>query len=94
MPQMFDWIFYAIVVLPPVFLVWDWFRNRAAPVGQMKGTGSGMAGSTMTRPSSSAVPRVTAASTTVIGSGAGPLDPVGMPAETTAQRDANTGTTR
>ncbi len=28
MPQMFDWIFYAIVVLPCVFLVWDWYRNR------------------------------------------------------------------
>ena len=28
MPQMFDWIFYAIVVLPCVFLVWDWFKNR------------------------------------------------------------------
>ena len=28
MPQMFDWIFYAIVVLPCVFLVWDWLRNR------------------------------------------------------------------
>ena len=28
MPQMFDWIFYAIVVLPCVFLVWDWYKNR------------------------------------------------------------------
>ncbi len=28
MPQMFDWIFYAIVVLPCVFLVWDWYMNR------------------------------------------------------------------
>ena len=28
MPQMFDWIFYAIVVLPCVFLVWDLLKNR------------------------------------------------------------------
>ncbi len=25
---MFDWIFYAIVILPTAFLIWDWFRNR------------------------------------------------------------------
>ena len=83
MPQMFDWIFFAIILPPPIFLLWDLLRNRAAPVKQTIGTGSGMAGSAMTRPS-----------TTAIGSGAGTLDPVGMPAETTAQRDANTGTTR
>jgi hypothetical protein len=28
MPQMFDWIFFAIVLLPSAFLVWDWYRNR------------------------------------------------------------------
>ncbi len=28
MEQTFDWIFFAIVVLPCVFLVWDLFRNR------------------------------------------------------------------
>ena len=83
MPQMFDWILFAIILPPPLFLLWDWFRNREAPVGQKMGTGSGMAGSTITRPSA-----------TVVGSGAGTLDPVGMPAETTAQRDANMGTTR
>jgi len=25
---MFDWIFFAIVILPCVFLVWDWLKNR------------------------------------------------------------------
>jgi len=25
---MFDWIFYAIVILPCVFLIWDWYKNR------------------------------------------------------------------
>jgi hypothetical protein len=94
MPQMFDWIFFAIIIPPPLFLLWDLLRDRAAQVGQMKGTGSGMAGSTMTRPSSYAVPGATTASTTAVGSGAGTLDPVGMPAETTAQRDANMDRTR
>ena len=28
MPQMFDWIFFAIVLLPTGFLVWDWMKNR------------------------------------------------------------------
>ena len=28
MEQTFDWIFFAIVVLPCVFLVWDLLRNR------------------------------------------------------------------
>ncbi len=28
MPQMFDWIFFAIVLLPTAFLVVDWLRNR------------------------------------------------------------------
>jgi hypothetical protein len=28
MPQMFDWIFFAIMIPIPAFLVWDWFRNR------------------------------------------------------------------
>ena len=94
MPQMFDWIFFAIILPPPLFLLWDLLRNRAAPVGQKMGTGSGMASSSMTRPSSYAVSRATKVSTTAVGNGAGTLDPVGMPAETTAQRDANMGTTR
>ena len=27
-PQMFDWIFFAIILLPLAYLVWDWMRNR------------------------------------------------------------------
>ena len=27
-PQMFDWIFWAIIVLPSLFLVVDWYWNR------------------------------------------------------------------
>jgi hypothetical protein len=27
-PQMFDWIFFAIILLPTAYLVWDWFKNR------------------------------------------------------------------
>lgn len=27
-PQMFDWIFFAIVGVPTFYLVWDWLRNR------------------------------------------------------------------
>ena len=92
--QMFDWIFFAIILPPPLFLLWDLLRNRAAPAKQTTGTGSGMAGSTAVRPSRYAVPGAAAASTTAVGSGAGTLDPVGTPAETTAQRDANMGTTR
>ncbi len=26
--EMFDWIFFAIVILPCVFLIWDWLKNR------------------------------------------------------------------
>ena len=26
--QTFDWIFFAIVVMPIVFVAWDWYRNR------------------------------------------------------------------
>ena len=26
--QTFDWIFFAIVGLPSVYLLFDWFRNR------------------------------------------------------------------
>ncbi len=26
--QTFDWIFFAIVLLPTVALVWDWLRNK------------------------------------------------------------------
>jgi len=25
---MFDWIFFAIVLPVPIFLVWDWLSNR------------------------------------------------------------------
>lgn len=28
MPQMFDWIFFAIMIPFPAFLVWDFYRNR------------------------------------------------------------------
>ncbi len=28
MPQMFDWIFFAIILLPTAYLVWDWLKNR------------------------------------------------------------------
>ena len=94
MPQMFDWIFFAIIIPPPLFLLWDLLRDRAAPVKQTTGWGSGMAGSTMTRPSRYAVPGASAASTTAVGSGARTLGSVGVPAETTAQRDANMGTAR
>ncbi len=26
--QTFDWIFFAIVVLPIIFVAWDWAKNR------------------------------------------------------------------
>jgi hypothetical protein len=28
MPQMFDWIFFAIMLPFPAFLVWDFYRHR------------------------------------------------------------------
>jgi hypothetical protein len=28
MPQMFDWIFFAIMIPVPAYLAWDWYRNR------------------------------------------------------------------
>ena len=28
MSQTFDWIFFAIVLLPTVALIWDWMRNK------------------------------------------------------------------
>ena len=31
MPQMFDWVFFAIVLPLPAYLVWDWYRHRSAP---------------------------------------------------------------
>ena len=64
MPQMFDWIFFVIIIPPPLFLLWDLLRDRGTPGKQTKGTG------------------------------ARTLSPVGVPAETTAQRDANIGTAR
>jgi hypothetical protein len=27
MPQMFDWIFFAIILPVPILLVWDWYRQ-------------------------------------------------------------------
>lgn len=30
MPQMFDWIFFAIMLPFPAFLLWDFYRNRDA----------------------------------------------------------------
>ncbi len=26
--QTFDWIFFAIVLMPTAYLVWDWYKNR------------------------------------------------------------------
>lgn len=28
MPQMFDWIFFAIMLPVPAYLVWDWIRHN------------------------------------------------------------------
>ena len=28
MPQMFDWIFFDIMIPFPAFLVWDYYQNR------------------------------------------------------------------
>ena len=28
MPEMFDWIFFAIVGIPIVFVAYDWLKNR------------------------------------------------------------------
>ena len=30
MPQMFDWIFFAIMIPFPAFLLWDFYRNRGS----------------------------------------------------------------
>lgn len=27
MPQMFDWIFFAIMLPVPAYLVWDWMKH-------------------------------------------------------------------
>jgi hypothetical protein len=27
-PQMFDWIFFAIIIPFPAFLLWDWLRDH------------------------------------------------------------------
>ena len=38
MPQMFDWIFFAIMLPFPAFLVWDYLANRSPgdrPIGQI-----------------------------------------------------------
>jgi hypothetical protein len=31
MPQMFDWIFFAIILPVPAYLVWDWYQHRGDP---------------------------------------------------------------
>ncbi|WP_272481486.1 MULTISPECIES: hypothetical protein [Methylobacterium] len=31
MPQMFDWIFFAIVLPLPAYLLWDWYQHRSDP---------------------------------------------------------------
>jgi hypothetical protein len=28
MPEMFDWIFFAIILMPSAYLIWDWFKNK------------------------------------------------------------------
>lgn len=28
MPQMFDWIFFAIMLPVPAYLLWDWIRHK------------------------------------------------------------------
>ncbi len=38
MPQMFDWIFFAIMLPFPAFLVWDYLAHRSPgdrPLGQI-----------------------------------------------------------
>ena len=66
---------------------------QAAQVEQMMSMGSGMTGSTMTRPSSYAVPDAMTGPTTVGTSSAGTIG-AAVPGETTAQRDVDTGLTR
>ena len=40
MPQMFDWIFFAIVLPVPVLLVWDWYRQgNGNPLKAVQGRG-------------------------------------------------------
>ena len=34
MPQMFDWIFFAIMIPFPAFLVWDWYKYRDSKSAQ------------------------------------------------------------
>ena len=42
MPEMFDWIFFAIVVIPAALLVWDWHRSRKDSSGSAMGDGAGI----------------------------------------------------
>lgn len=68
---------------------------KAAQVEQMMGAGSGMTGSTLTRPSSYASPATTMGSTTMVGStGAQTMGTDVGSTETTAQRDADAGIIR
>ncbi len=66
---------------------------QAAQIEQMMSMGSGMTGSTMTRPSSYAAPSTTTGSTTMGSTTMGAMDTT-VPGETTAERDVNTGLTR
>ena len=66
---------------------------QASQVEQMMSMGSGMTGSTMTRPSSYAVPDAMTGPTTVGTSSAGTIG-AAVPGETTAQRDIDAGLTR
>ena len=66
---------------------------QAAQVEQMMSMGSGMTGSTMTRPSSYSVPDAMTGPTVVGTSSAGTIGAT-TPGETTAERDVNTGMTR
>lgn len=72
--------------------------SQAAQVEQMMSMGSGMTGSTMTRPSSYAVPDAMGASnmgsTTVVGGSGARTVGTATSVETTAQRDIDTGLTR
>lgn len=68
---------------------------KAAQVEQMMGAGSGMTGSTLTRPSSYAGPATTMGSTTMVGStGAQTVGTDAATTESTAQRDADAGVIR
>jgi hypothetical protein len=37
--EMFDWIFFAIVLIPSALLVWDWRRDRTSKSAMGDGAG-------------------------------------------------------